>query len=494
MGALLGDLLSAFKDLRVLVLGDAMLDTYLSGPSGRLCPEAPVPVVAVSQVTELPGGAANVAANVAALGAQVSLVSVVGDDAEAKRLGLGLEALGVPARHLVRAPERRTLTKTRVSAGAHMLVRFDRGTTGPIGAAALERVLDFLGQLAETCDLIVVSDYGYGVMSREVVAALGAIQEHEPRVLAVDAKELAAYRRAGVTVVKPNYAHAARLIAADGGGPSPDGPGSRVEHILAHGQALLERCGAAIAAVTLDTDGAVLFEAGRAPYRTYARPNPQHHAAGAGDTFLTALGLSLAAGADLPRAGEVASAAAAVVTAKEGTATCSARELSELLSTAGKVLEPDCVPARMDFYRSQGRRIVFTNGCFDILHRGHTAYLSRAKALGDILVVGLNSDASVRRLKGPLRPVTALEDRAEVLSALSCVDHVVVFEEDDPRQVIRSVRPHLFVKGGDYGWEDLVEAPVIEELGGAVHILPYEANYSSSSVIERIRAQAGARP
>jgi D-beta-D-heptose 7-phosphate kinase/D-beta-D-heptose 1-phosphate adenosyltransferase len=199
------------------------------------------------------------------------------------------------------------------------------------------------------------------------------------------------------------------------------------------------------------------------------------------------LALALAAGADTPAAAELAAAAAAVVVAKDGTCACNPDELRAHLAADAKAVPLPVLVARLDALRRQGRRIVLTNGCFDILHRGHVTYLGRAKALGDVLVVGVNADESIRRLKGPGRPINALEDRLQVLAALSCVDHVVAFDEDTPHELVRAVRPHVFVKGGDYTRERLPEASLVEQLGGEVHILPFTADRSTTRVIERIR-------
>lgn len=486
MSLALPHLAESLGGLKVVVIGDAMLDGYLSGSSGRLCPEAPVPVVAVSRSDEAPGGAANVAANAACLGAQVSLLSVVGDDPEGQRLTRALNRQDVDTGGVLAHPLRRTLSKTRVVSEGHMLVRFDDGTTSPIDSQSEEVMGATLAEAFASCDAVVVSDYGYGVLTPGVVATLARLQAGAPRLLAVDAKHLVRYARAGVTVVKPNFAQAVSMLGAP-----PEVPGSRAPWMAEQGDRLLERCAADIVAVTLDADGALVFERGRPPHRTHARPHPQLRAAGAGDTYLTVLALALAAGADTPSAAELASAAAAVVMSKEGTATCSVAEVAEMLAPGGKLLGGDQVVQRMAFHRAQGHRIVFTNGCFDILHRGHTTYLNRAKALGDVLVVGVNTDAGVRRLKGHERPINQLEDRIEVLAALSCVDHVVAFGEDDPSRLIRSVRPHVFVKGGDYTREFLPEAAVVEELGGTVVVLPYEADRSTTGIIDRIRVGQG---
>jgi D-beta-D-heptose 7-phosphate kinase/D-beta-D-heptose 1-phosphate adenosyltransferase len=231
-----------------------------------------------------------------------------------------------------------------------------------------------------------------------------------------------------------------------------------------------------------------MFERGLPPYRTYARPAKNLRAAGAGDTFVSALAAALAASGATTAAAEIASAAAAVVVAKDGTSTCTAAELREQLSADVKVVSD--LPRfgrRMELYRAQGKRVVFTNGCFDILHRGHVTYLNRAKALGDLLVVAVNSDDSVRRLKGDSRPINALDDRMRVIEALSCVDHVIAFDEDTPVELVRTLRPDIYAKGGDYTRESLPETPIVEELGGVVRILPFLEERSTTGVIEKIR-------
>ena len=477
-GGRLAELIDEFSGLRALVVGDAMHDSYLEGSSSRLSQEAPVPVVSVAGRRDLPGGAANTAANVRALGAEATLLAVAGDDLDGGLLEDALSACGVRTDGLLVEPGRRTLVKSRVVSGGQMLVRFDAGDTG---AADEHALAECLGELASEADAILVSDYGYGVVTDGVVRALGMLQEEAPRVLVVDAKEPLRFRDAHVTAVKPNRAQALALLGA----VDP----------LEHGERILDLTGAQIAAVTLDSEGALVFERGRPAYRTYARPGPDSRAMGAGDTFAAALALALAAGADMPSAAELASAAAGIVVGKRGTSLCSLGELREHVAGRTKV-----VPGRrelaalLDVHREHGRTIVFTNGCFDILHRGHITYLSRAKTLGDVLVVGLNSDASVRRLKGDSRPVNPLEDRAHVLAALSAVDHIVPFDEETPVELVRAVRPDVFVKGGDYTRAMLPEAPLVESLGGRVELLPYVEDRSTSGIIDRIRqAERSAR-
>ncbi len=484
------DLVDALERLRVLVVGDAMLDAYLEGTSDRLCPEAPVPVVAVAGGREAPGGAANTAANARALGAEVRLLAAVGDDAEGRALCRLLHERGVDVAHALTVPGRRTLAKQRVLAAGQLLLRLDRGDTGPLAGPAEAEFLDRLRSLWRWCDVAVVSDYAYGVLTPGAVAALAAAQARAPRTVVADSKRLGAYRAVGLTAVKPNFPEALRLL----GLREPAAGGARVTAMAGQGQAVLDATGARVAAVTLGAEGALVFERGREPYRTYARPHPNCRAAGAGDTFTAALALALAAGADTPAASEAAAAAAAVVVAKEGTACCTAGELRDALAAGHKTTGEAALAARLAAYRREGKRIVLTNGCFDILHRGHVTYLSRAKALGDVLVVGVNSDESIRRLKGPGRPINSLDDRLQVLGAMSCVDHVVPFHEDTPHRLIRAVRPQVFVKGGDYTRERLPEAPLVEELGGVIEILPLVSERSTSGLIERIRSAPAPDP
>ena len=478
-------IVDAYRSLDVLVVGEAMLDSYLEGTTGRICREAPVPIVDLTARRDVPGGAANTALNATALGAHTRFLSVVGDDCEGELLRRVLAEQGLETEHVVVENGRRTLSKNRVVAAGQLLVRFDQGSKGTVDPSSEAALIGRLRSLWNTCEAVIVSDYGYGILTPRVRATLAQLQRRSPRLLLADSKDLAAYRDVGLTAVKPNYEEA---LALGGIGDAPR-DGSRADWIAAHGERLLERTGAKLAAVTLDTDGAVLLERGRPPYRTYARPAHHSRAAGAGDTFLATLALSLAAGATAPAAADLASAACAVVVSRDGTVACTAAELLAQLAL-------DVKPAsgladllrRLEAHRRLGRRIVFTNGCFDILHRGHITYLSQAKALGDVLVVGVNSDGGIRRLKGPTRPINAQEDRVQVLAALSCVDHIIVFDEETPCALVDAVRPDVFVKGGDYTRDRLPEAAIVERHGGEVRILPFVAERSTTDIIERIRA------
>jgi D-beta-D-heptose 7-phosphate kinase/D-beta-D-heptose 1-phosphate adenosyltransferase len=466
------------------VLGDLMVDVYMEGVSRRLAREAPVPTVDIEARHDEPGGAANTAANVRALGAGVWLLGVTGDDTDAAALRAALRRDDVSDELLVVQAERRTIVKQRVVAQGQLLLRLDHGDTGSVDAGAEAQLLSRLDQVHGQADALIVSDYGYGTVTPAVLERLSALQRRAPKAVVVDAKDGLRYASMGVTAVKPNYHQATRWL----GLPQLAGE-RRVTQLTERGGDLLALSGAEVAAVTLDADGALVFEADAPPYRTFARPERQSRSTGAGDTFAAALTLALAGGAQTAAAAELASAAAGVVVAKDSTARCSALELRQRLFADDKVVrEPERLAERIEYLHRQGRRIVFTNGVFDILHRGHVSYLNRAKMLGDVLVVGVNSDASVRRLKGSGRPVNTLEDRTQVLAGLSGVDLIVPFEEDTPVDLLRRVRPHIYVKGGDYRVEDLPEAPVVRELGGAVTTLPLVPDRSTTHIIARIKA------
>jgi len=474
-------LLETFAGLPVLLIGEAILDDYVEGSTGRICREAPVPVVNVTTRRYAPGGAANAAVNLQALGARVSFLSVSGADLDGRLLRSALRTHGISTQYVLAHAVRKTLAKRRVVADGQLLVRFDEGDSQAIDQETEAALARTLTRLYSRAAVVVVSDYSLGLMTPGLIALLRRLQTKWPRVLVIDSKRLPLYQGVGATAVKPNYEEVRALVAL------PGRP-SRAEQVAAAADDILHVTGAHIAAVTLDSEGAVVLERGRPAYRTYGRPVASARAAGAGDAFASGLALALGCAASTTTAAEIAAAAAVVAIGREGTASCPVSELIEFFSPQDKYLEHRArLVARAELYRHQGRRIVFTNGCFDILHRGHVTYLSRAKALGDVLFVGVNSDASVRRLKGAERPINALEDRVSVLSALSCVDHIVSFDEDTAAELIECIRPDVFAKGGDYVSKDLPEAPLVETLGGRVVLLPYLDESSTTKTIDRIR-------
>lgn len=475
-------LIEQFNRLRVLVLGDAMLDAYTSGQVQRFCPEGPVPVYDMQSTRLCAGGAANTAANLAALGAQVTLLTVVGKDEEGDRLMHLQRRQRIDTSHVVRCRHRRTLAKHRLLANQQILMRIDQGSTNPLDPMSEVQLLACLKSRLADCELVIVSDYGYGNATDQVI---GALKDRPMGVwLCVDSKRLDRWATSRPDIVKPNYLQACRLL---GLAELPETP-ERCKQMVEYRDPLLAVTGAQTVALTCDQDGCVCLQANQAPWRISARSCARPRVAGAGDTFLATMGLAAAAGQSLPDAARLASTAAGLVVDKECTAVCTAEELMRSESGLGRCWQLKTLVEHLSLQREHGERIVLTCGCFDILHHGHVEYLRRARRLGDRLIVAVNSDASIQRLKGPTRPINPLADRLEVLAALDCVDYLVTFDDDKPDRVIQALRPNVFVKGGDYTRETLPEADLVERLGGQVQFIPLVANRSTSRIIDRIVA------
>ncbi|HET9127991.1 MAG TPA: D-glycero-beta-D-manno-heptose 1-phosphate adenylyltransferase [Propionibacteriaceae bacterium] len=491
---------------RVVVVGDVVLDGWWHGEVRRLCREAPAPVVDLGARESAPGGAANTALNAARLGGRVSLLSVQGDDAAGDTLRALLESGGVDCSGLVADSDAATTTKSRIVAGDQIIARLDEQGSRP-SAEALASLAARLPRALAEADAVVVCDYDLGALDGEVGEVLARVLAGRcpaAPLVVVDAHDPARWRHLNPDLTTPNAGEAARLL---GSAPA----GDRADAMRAHRADLLERTGARCVVVTLDREGTLALpgdgftlgtsaptRTGQAgpdipEHRTWARPAGERQATGAGDTFVACLAVGLAAGLNAPTALNLAQAASDVVVQRAGTSVCTTDDLrAHLGGLADSVAELDDLERTLDDHRRTGRRIVLTNGCFDVLHRGHTRYLEQARALGDVLVVAINDDAAVRRLKGPDRPVNPVLDRAAVLAALSCVDHVVTFSSDTAVPVIERLRPDVYAKGGDYTPDTLAETPAVEAYGGRVVILDYLPDRSTTAVLHRIRA--GAEP
>jgi rfaE bifunctional protein kinase chain/domain/rfaE bifunctional protein nucleotidyltransferase chain/domain len=472
-------LLRRFPEITVAVAGDVIYDAYLDGRVTRLSREGPVPVVGISDQTDAAGGGANVAVNLAALGAKVTFCSVIGDDQPGRRILEILERQGVAVGGVVASSRRQTCAKRRVLADGRMLLRFDEGTERPPARAEQARMRAAIGAAVARSDAVLLSDYGTGVVTDELVESV--VRARADRPLVVAGRDPRRFREAR-GLVCASFSEISPLLAP------PATEKHRAAAVAASADVILAETGADAAVVTLDSDGAVVIERGRPPRQVFADVVPERCSAGAGDTFAAALTLATVAGADITTAAEIASVAAAVVVGKSGTATCGLAELRLELLAVGKVIpDVDVLRALAERHRRDGRRIIMANGCFDILHRGHAELLDAARRLGDVLIVALNGDASVRRLKGPSRPVNTLADRVKVLAALSCVDHIIAFDEDEPTAVIRALRPDVLVKGGDYTEDEVPEAGLVRALGGSVQIFDLVPEHSTTRIIERVR-------
>jgi D-beta-D-heptose 7-phosphate kinase / D-beta-D-heptose 1-phosphate adenosyltransferase len=471
--------LAAARGRTIAVLGDVMLDAYVWGDVQRVSPDAPVPVVDLRRRSAAAGGAANVALNLAAAGAEVRLVGVVGDDVSGSALRALLREAGLDDAGLVTEKARRTTTKTRVVARGQQLIRLDEEDRGAMPAAAPE-IADRLRAALDGADAVLVSDYAKGVVDAARMRSVAEIASGRiPVVVDPKARDLSVYR--GCTAITPNRAEAE---AASGHTIARD------EDVSAAARAIAAACGASVVLITRGDRGLSLWERERVAH-VPALAREVYDVTGAGDTVIAYFTLGLAAGMDAADAALLANAAGSVAVSKVGTTVVAPDEIVRALSAgtgaAGKILDRGQAQAFVERERSRGRRIVFTNGCFDLLHAGHVHLLDRARAEGDVLVVAVNSDASIRRLKGPERPLVSEADRTRVLAALDAVGAVVVFEEDTPLALIEALRPDVLVKGGDYAVSQIVGADWVTAHGGRVATIPLVAGRSTTALVEAIR-------
>lgn len=468
--------LPSLQSVHVLVVGDVMLDRYWIGGADRVSQEAPVPVVDVQQTEDRPGGAANVALNVASLGARCTLVGLVGDDEAARSLTERLAAAGVEC-DFVTVDHWPTITKLRVVSQQQQLLRadFERPLPCDPGAAIAARVRAHLARAS----IVVLQDYDKGALGDprhlvELAAGAGVPVLVDPKH-----KPFACY--AGADMVKPNV-HEFRAAV---------GPWEDDDAMVSLGQALCAHHRMNALVITRGSQGMMVVEHDGRHGHVPARPVDVYDVTGAGDTAAAALAVTRSLGWEAQACAQVANVASAIAVGRVGTAAVSGPELALALAAAPRtdrgVLGRTQLVDAVAQARARGERVVFTNGCFDILHAGHVAYLEEARALGDRLVVAVNDDASVRRLKGSGRPVNPLARRLKVLSGLMAVDWVVGFDEDTPEPLLEALRPDVLVKGGDYGPEEVVGADLVRAQGGEVRVLGLVEDLSTTAIVERIQ-------
>ena len=478
------DVVLRLSGVGVLVVGDVMLDRYVAGTVERISPEAPVPVLLSATSRTLLGGAANVAANVCSLGAEVELAGLHGDDLGGDDLERLCADAGVRLTPGVRQPGAHTTVKQRVVAAGQQLLRIDDEKYQPATASTVATVVARVVELAEegTLGAVVISDYAKGTITAEMArSVIDAARRHGIPVV-VDPKGVDLERYAGATVMKPNLAEARRMCAADLERPER----ASVEQLA---QVLFSRVAVDNLVISLAADGVALCARDRPTQRFSSIALEVADVSGAGDTMVAALATGLAAGLDLADAVELGNIAAGVACRHFGTAVISAEELSGEIARISLPAESphivtdwDRLARLVDLRRRAGARVVFANGCFDLVHGGHVALLEQARRLGDVLVVGLNSDASTRRLKGPTRPLQKEQDRLRVMAAIRFVDYVTVFGQDTPLDLIVAIRPDIIVKGGDYRPEDVVGGPEAAAWGGRVVIVPLLEGLSTTQL------------
>jgi len=462
----------------ILVIGDLMIDHYLWGSCERISPEAPVQVVDIAKETTTLGGAGNVINNLITLGAKVSVSSVIGNDENGEELLGMLEKLGVSSKNIITQEGRKTSKKSRVIAVSQQVLRYDRESKSEITEASQERIIERLRESITAFDIIILSDYGKGVLTDTLSQKIIALaKEFSIRVL-VDPKGSDFSKYKGAFLLTPNKKEA--ILAT----------GIEIEDEESLKKALLQlkkECDLGVSLITLSEDGIATYDKKLELFPTVAKE--VFDVTGAGDTVIASIAFALASGKNIQETAAFANLAAGVVVGKIGSATVSIDEIEEYEASLHKstsdahIKSFEQIDELVKRSRAQGKKIVFTNGCFDILHVGHVKYLQIAKSFGDILIVGLNSDASVSRLKGPSRPVNIAEDRAYLLAALEAVDFVVPFEEDTPYELIKMIAPDTLVKGGDYEGKAVVGTEFASEL----KLVDFVDGKSTTKTIEKIQ-------
>ena len=470
------------RKINALVIGDLMLDEYLWGKADRISPEAPVQVVAVNREDVRLGGAGNVANNLRALGCGVSVCSVIGGDENGDILRRAFTGKGIDVEGVFEDPMRTTSKKTRVLASNQQIVRIDRESRDAVHGELEEKIIRFLGERGSEWNVILVSDYLKGVLTQRVLEAVIETGNRYGVPVVIDPKgnDYSKYR--GATLLTPNRKEAE--IASWVPIADEKSLDEAAENLLTEGEyeALL---------ITRSSEGMSLYMRDGSVTHIPTVAREVYDVTGAGDTVMATLGLGLACGFGFAESARLANVAAGIAVGKVGTSTVSP---SEIIGSIGhdhmdsdvKIKNLDVLVSIIEAEKERGKKVVFTNGCFDLLHVGHVRYLQKARKYGDLLILGLNSDDSVRRLKGEKRPLIGQKERAHILAALDCIDYVVIFDEDTPIRLLEALRPSVLVKGGDYTPEGVVGKDLVESYGGRVELVEFVDGRSTTNIIEKI--------
>jgi D-beta-D-heptose 7-phosphate kinase / D-beta-D-heptose 1-phosphate adenosyltransferase len=475
-------LFSQIGKISCLVIGDLMLDEYLWGKAERISPEAPVQVVDVLREELRLGGAGNVVNNLAAFGARVSVCSVVGDDHNGRSLMDEFGRRNISAAAVFLDPARRTSRKTRVVAANQQIVRIDRESREALSLALERQVCDWIKSNAAEYQVIILSDYNKGVLTPSVISAAVTSANQASIPVLVDPKGTNYSRYEGATLLTPNRkeAEAASGVAVRDS-----------ESLQLAADAIMDSAGLKHLLITRSEEGMSLFSRGGEAVHIPTVAREVFDVSGAGDTVLAALAVGIASGFSMAESARLANVAAGIAVGKLGTSVVTPQEIIDVVALCHhdsdtKIKSRDVLALLIAAEKARGKRVVFTNGCFDLLHAGHVKYLQKARSLGDLLVLGLNSDASVRRLKGPKRPLICDDERAHILAALDCIDYVTLFDEDTPLELITALKPHILAKGGDYSLDGVVGRDVVEAYGGRVELVSFVDGKSTSNIIDKV--------
>lgn len=483
----LEQILTAMKAARILVVGDLILDKYIWGRVDRISPEAPVQVVEVDCEEVRLGGAGNVINNLLSFGCQVSVASVIGTDVDGQELLCLLREKKFDTSAIQQSENRKTSCKTRILANRQQMLRVDRESADPIKAAEQEAMLDNVMAVLPDVQVVLISDYLKGVLVPELLQQIIVACRQRQLPVIVDPKGTDFNRYRGATALTPNRREAE--IAT--GCTITDG-----ELLLNVGEQLLNQLQLDAVILTRSEEGISLFTESDPVKHFPTEAREVFDVSGAGDTVVAMIGAALSVGLPLEAAVQLSNLAAGIVVGKLGTSTVTPEEILDLHlhqsgSTKSKILPLAQLQAVLEPIRAAGKQIVFTNGCFDLLHAGHVKYLQQARQQGDLLVLGLNSDDSICRLKGEKRPLLEADERAQILAALDCIDFLVIFEEDTPLQLLQNILPDILVKGGDYQAEEVVGKDLVEEYGGQVKLIPFVEGKSTTNIVDTIIQRYG---
>jgi D-beta-D-heptose 7-phosphate kinase/D-beta-D-heptose 1-phosphate adenosyltransferase len=473
--------ISKFDRCNILVVGDLMVDEYLWGDVERISPEAPVQVVTIKDEDFSLGGSGNVVNNVVALGAKVSAVGVIGTGRDGQLLLNKLNELGVDIAGIFQDSNRPTTRKTRIIASNQHVLRIDRETKESISEPAFEAIAKYLEDKIPDVDVVLISDYGKGLITEALMARLIAAAQKHKKITIADPKGLDFSKYSGVSLITPNKKEAALASGIEV---------VDEKTLIEAGNKILQRVGIDKLLITCGKDGMVLFDRNKAPYKIRAETRQVYDVSGAGDTVLAVFGLSVASGISFEDGAALANTSAGIVVGKVGTATVSRQELSSALKhddISLKHKDLSELPVLIQDMKKKGKRLVMTNGCFDLLHAGHIMLFSASKKLGDVLIVAIDDDDSVRGLKGKGRPVISARERVRVISALDSVDYVVVFSSQELSKIIEIIRPDVLTKGSNYASEEVFGRELVEQLGGRVVLIPVTEKISSTRIINNIR-------
>jgi D-beta-D-heptose 7-phosphate kinase/D-beta-D-heptose 1-phosphate adenosyltransferase len=469
---------------RLLVIGDLILDEYIWGAINRISPEAPVPILETKSENLALGGAANVANNLTELGCEVHLVGAIGKDEKGERLLSLISGQGINTEGIFRFVHRPTTSKIRIVAHNQQVLRIDKEDNRPITEETESKFVQHINKILPEMDCIICSDYRKGVLTEKVFKAVIHRAKNSKKRVLVDPKSSDFTLYKGATLVTPNQYEVEQAVPIKIQDRNDLDRAAEYLLNLTHAEVLL---------ITRGKDGMMLYQNKEEPVDIDTQAKEVFDVTGAGDTVVSVLGMALAIGFNYKDSAWLSNMAASIVVGKVGTATVTLNEINEylqeeMLRTSHTILKLEELKKIVSLAKSTGKTIVFTNGCFDIVHGGHIEFLQKAKAMGDLLVVGLNSDESVRELKGEGRPIKSERERANIISALKYVDYITIFDDDTPEEVIREVRPDILVKGDDYKMDEVVGREIVEGYGAHVELIPIVHGLSTTGTVEKILA------